>query len=503
MSNAAQAGIRAPLSSDSENPAARLHSRYKPQAEAERYLDALKLSDDMQYFILIEPGLGYLIRTLENRYRTSKIIVLHADSRFRELAAEYPQVPAWYPDSALAVQDFLEGEIPDVQAASVRIIEWRPSLARYGDAYLKLVSETVEFIKRADANHRTTGAFGKRWFKNFFRNIGLVRRALLFRPLDIPIIITGSGPGLEEALPQIANMRETAFILAASSSLLALAEKGIEPDMTISTDGGAWALMHLYSCFRAPPALLSRNDPHCREPFLALALSAALPSQCAVLPFLILNDGSLWQSIILGALNIPQAIIPQRGTVTASALELAMLLSSGNIYLAGMDLAVRDIRTHARPYGFDHLFYGAASRLQPVYSQCFTRSTGISQGGSHAVYAAWFRKQLASWPKRIFSLGGNHTVFEEYLYNGREDNSHGRLAALKDHFKIVALSGEPSARCRKAAGALINALDDSRYAKTLCEELTPLLFPAGGEIPAQNIKEAISGITARYGENNG
>ena len=91
----------------------RLHSRYNPQTEAERYIDALNLSDNIKYFILIEPGLGYLIPALQSRCKGSTIIALHADSRFREQAAEVPAIPAWYPDSAVSVQDFLEKEIPE------------------------------------------------------------------------------------------------------------------------------------------------------------------------------------------------------------------------------------------------------------------------------------------------------------------------------------------------------------------------------------------------------
>ena len=247
---------------------------------------------------------------------------------------------------------------------------------------------------------------------------------------------------------------------------------------------------------------------------LACTLSAAIPSQCSTLPLLPLNDGTVWQSMALHSLGIPSALVPQRGTVTASALELALVLSSGNIFLAGMDLAIPDIRSHARPYGFDHLFFGIASRLRPVYSQLFMRSGDIRAGGSHDVYAAWFKNRIASLPARIFSFGGNHAVLEnglgkvkkeilttEYteLHEGKEDcciktPCNSVYSVVNNHFKVMTLNGYPAERSSHAAESLIAALNDPRYAAALSGELGPLLFPSRGDVTPEEIAEALRGI---------
>jgi hypothetical protein len=455
---------------------ARLHSRYNPQAEAERYIEALGLNSGIEYFILIEPGLGYLIPALKNRFKHSKIIALHAGCDFN--TAQTHNIPAWQPGGSATVMEFLEKEIPDVKAEKLRIIEWRPGLDVYSEAYVKLVSQTVEFIKRIDAGQRTTAAFGRKWVKNFFRNLFLLQKALLYRITDAPVIVVGAGPGLESALPKILEMRDNALVIAASSSFMALENSGIIPDLIISTDGGAWALQHLYPCFRQANNFKG----------FGISLYASLPSQCTNYPFLVLNEGSLWQSIVLKELDIPSVIVPQRGTVTASALELALILSTGNIYLAGMDLSIKDIRTHVRPYGFDHLFSGSSSRFLPVYSQSFVRSCGIRNGGSHEIYASWFKNQLKSWPKRIFSLGGNHSVFENEL-----SITHGNLR-VKDKdicFKAVSVKTDRSA---SRAAALIRSLEDPRFSEKLKAELASLLFPGEEKVSNGKLREAIEDI---------
>ena len=226
---------------------ARLHSRYRPQLEADRYIEALNLSGDNIHYIVIEPGLGYVISSLRALRPESRIVVLHADSAFRETADRCPGVPMWFPDSEKNLQDFLEDTIPE--SASVKVIEWRPSLRVYGGLYLSLVRESAEFIRRLEAGRRTSAAFGRRWVRNFFRNTMLIQKTLRYRTMDMPIVIAGSGPSLEAAIPEIYAARNNVFVLAAASALSALAAGSVIPDMVITTDGGCWALLHLHACY--------------------------------------------------------------------------------------------------------------------------------------------------------------------------------------------------------------------------------------------------------------
>jgi hypothetical protein len=472
------------VTGDSEHIISRLHSRYKPDVEAERYIATLNLPSDINCCVVIEPGLGYLISALQKYHPNCKIIVLHAAADFRGLVTYAREIPAWFPDSGTGVQEFLEAAIPD--AALVRIIEWRPSLNVYGKKCLELVRETTEFIKRINAGRRTSAAFGKRWVRNFFRNLTLINTVMMYRAMDIPVIITGSGPSLESALPKILPVRDDVFVLAASSSLPALAAGGITPDMVISTDGGGWALLHLYACFRS-----GRPQADSGSAVMAITLNAAIPSQCSTIPMLLINDGSLWQNLALHSIGVPSALIPQRGTVTASAIELAMILSSGNIFLAGMDLSVQDIRSHARPYGFDQLFFGTASRFRPVYSQFFSRSNDIKAGGSYDVYANWLKTRIGSW-KRIFSLGGNHAALE---HNVREIPLSGGERA---HFKAMAANKSPAERVHCAVDALTAALRDPQHAAALTGELAPLLFPSVPDVAADDIAQTLRDISSPY-----
>ncbi|MCL2138602.1 MAG: DUF115 domain-containing protein [Treponema sp.] len=457
--------------------AKRLHSRY-PQAEADRYIQSLKINDDTDYCILIEPGLGYLADSLRRFHPNCIALALHADAVFRYANNEC--TPSWYPGCIMNVQEFLDKEIPET--ASVQVIEWKASLNTYGESYLALVRETAEFLKRKEASRRTICAFGRRWVRNFFKNLTLLHRTLMYRTMECPIVITGSGPSLETAIPCILSARENIFLLAASSSLPALAACGIQPDMAISTDGGAWARLHLFECER-----ICKGQ---KALMLAIALTAALPSQCASFPVLPINDGSLWQSIALSTIKMPSVHVPGRGTVSASAIELALALSSGSIYLAGMDLSVKDIQSHARPYGFDWLFFGCSYRLNPMYSQIFKRSNDIRSGGSHAIYAEWFKNNIPLWPKRIFLLGSNHSMLECLLPKKKPE----KKGSCNDCFTQVPAQDDLPKRRIYAVNAILTALEDPRYSASLTAELGLLLFPSGKKIKKTEIAAELRSI---------
>jgi len=435
--------------------------------------------------------MGYLIPVLREKFKDSKIIALHADSSFREQCGYTEKVSALHCAQDSNVQDFLEKEIPDTDTSRIRIIEWRPSLNYYREAYVKLLSQAVEFIKRADAGKRTVSAFGRRWVKNFFRNLGIIEQTLLCKTADIPVIITGSGPGLEKALPAIRETREQTLLIASSSSTMALANGGITPDIVIAADGGAWALRHFYPYFRTGGSSA-----------LAANLCAALPSQCALMPVLIINDGSFWQSIALHELSLPSVMISQKGTVTAAAVELALQLSGGNIYLAGMDLSARDIRTHARPYSFDHLFFEKACRFTPVYSQGFTRSRLLKEGGSLDIYTAWFKNALLSWPKRIFSLTDSSAAFEKARsISGAQSAAH--YANVKKSVCFKTSVSDSRFFPKRAGEALCAALKNREYASGLKKELSAMLFPQEKDAAYSELEKeilAISGRTSRLKE---
>jgi hypothetical protein len=189
--------------------------------------------------------------------------------------------------------------------------------------------------------------------------------------------------------------------------------------------------------------------------------------------------------------------LPQRGTVSASALDLAFCLTRGEIFVTGVDLALDGIRSHARPYGFDWLCEEKERRLNPFYSQTFKRAAGLIAGGSHEIYASWFGRQIELWPRRLFSLGKNNPVFRNLLEG--TPALLGKPPPGTDFFRFSAGAlKKPKNAAGKGAAILRAALGESPYKSALREELVPLLFP-GQNPSAEDIKEAVASFARPQG----
>jgi hypothetical protein len=201
-----------------------------------------------------------------------------------------------------------------------------------------------------------------------------------------------------------------------------------------------------------------------------------------------------------------------------------------------MDLAVRDIRTHARPYGFDFLMRDRATRLSPLYSLAFTRAGELEGGKSHGIYAAWFDEERRSWSGRIFSLGPNHPVFDSRKIPGPEEKGRSPAGgfAAGGPAAAFAFDGSPAGNGRggtrgalppgaafpggilpgaeapaclrqnspadRAAGAaeiLVKALRDPALAAPLMGELAPLLFPGKNGMSREKAATELTAMARR------
>ena len=154
------------------------------------------------------------------------------------------------------------------------------------------------------------------------------------------------------------------------SSCVFLKESGLLPDLVVMTDPGFYSMHHLH--FAPPPCPV------------AMPLSAArgawdLPwGTPQGVPVFLLGQPVIFEKALLDAAGVSAPMIPPRGTVAATAIELALAATSGPVIVAGLDMCSRDLLMHARPSAFDRLLLLQASRLQPHTSLVFHRA---AEGG--------------------------------------------------------------------------------------------------------------------------
>jgi hypothetical protein len=457
-----------------------IHSRYNPMIEAERYINLLNPRGCLEYIILAECGLCYVIEPLRKKFPTAKIISLHLSAFYtgRSYAAADAE---WTPDSPLSLNVFLENEIADIEADKIKIIEWRPAASVYGREYLNLIKNITTFVKRTDANKRTMSAFGRRWLKNIIRNCFLLNGCNVARitKSDSACIIAGSGPDLENAYGAIHNLTKNgALLIAVSSAVNALLHAGFRPDIIVACDGGNWAPLHLFESIRF------FYDGKIPRPVLAFSLSAAIPSQCAAFNLLPISDESLFQSIVGQCFDIPRLSFPQRGTVSASAIDLALHITSGVIYTAGINFSHKDIRAHVKPYAFDAILSNSADRFSPIYTRQFERAGMIIKSGANSIYADWFSGQ--NYPRKIYSITNDNCVF-----NGK----------MKKIVTDIFIFNKKKSVFNPVSGfipTLFAALESSVTKDRLTVELSNLLLDGGESSKYESPLEWLTQITEKY-----
>ena len=455
-----------------------LHSRYDPVSEAQKYISSLNLKPYV-YFILIEPGLGYLAGALKNLFPSSKIISLHCSLFFQKQGSLIcNEELSWDSSNALSLEYFLEELLGYTEASDIKLIEWKPSINIYGQACLDLAARTVECIRRISAGQKTVQNFGRRWLRNALHNLEFNRcdpcaERFEIHPGTSPVLVCAAGPSLEDSFKEITQWKQSSsppLIIAVSSSAFALMHQGIIPDIIITSDGGSWALFHLIECYRQHTGLIFTQQK--LKPFLAAALTSALPSQLKEWPVFFLWDGSLWQKLLLEAANMTDKTtipaFPQRGTVSICALDLAFYASSGPVYVSGMDFLHKDILTHARPYAFEALMECSADRRRPRYSQAFEREETISRCGSLSIYKTWLDSHGNAFPRSFNYLQAGHKAPD--INTNMPDNTF-------PHFTVKNIEKGKTDK-KGLIAALLFALNNPLLKEQLSKELGELLLPS-------------------------
>jgi hypothetical protein len=458
-----------------------IHSRYNPMIEAERYIDSLNSCGCLEYIILAECGLCYVIEPLRKKFPMAKIISLHLSAFYSGKSYAAPDAE-WTPDSPLSLNVFLENEIDDIEADKIKIIEWRPAASVYEHKYLNLIKDITVFVKITDANKRTRTAFGRRWLKNVIRNCFLLNCCIKITRItksDSDCIIAGAGPDLDDAYGAIQDLTKNgALLIAVSSAVNALLHAGFRPDIILACDGGNWAPLHLFDSIRF------FYDKKISYPVLAFSLSAAVPSQCGVFNLLPISDGSLFQSIAGQFFDIPCMSFPQRGTVSASAIDLALHITSGTIYTAGINFSHKDIRTHVKPYAFDAILSNSADRFRPLYTRQFERADMIIKSGANSIYANWFSRQ--NYPRKIYSITNDNRV--------SNDKAKNIMADIFTFDKKKAVFNPVTSFISSLFAALESPVTKNR----LTAELSNMLLNGGESSKYESLRDELLRISEKY-----
>ncbi len=395
----------------------RIHSAFNPEKEAQRFLDTqLKEIRQRAAVVIIGAGLGYLDRELKKKRPDSTIIAIHLDnglyhSRIQNSACSNP-VRRWFPESEKDIESFLFEALSETSIGGLRILEWPASVKARPRAAEQAGKALSTVIHRYSGNISTTAAFGRIWVKNTLRNYMDLQMVVVPGEVSEPVVLAAAGPSLESTVDILKKYREYFQLWALPSSLPALMDAGIEPQLIITTDPGYWSRLH--------SRYFSGNIP------LAMPLTAA-PRQNTDSPILLISQNTPGENYLLKNSQWPRLHLASMGTVAATAIELWKSISTGPLIITGLDLCWYDLRSHARPHSFDGWLASLSGRNNPVNNILWERAeklaperSGIYRSGpSLKTYTDWFRQNLP--PGRVFRLTPDNSKNSPVLIPGTPD----------------------------------------------------------------------------------
>jgi hypothetical protein len=366
-----------------------IHSPYDPVKEARRFIRQSLRAQYPSLIILLGAGLGYLYAELRRALPSARIVLVFYHEALPG-AFRHPLPPGsyWHPGAGQSLLGFLRCQVHELEAEGLLTLEWPPSARIFARRSMKANQAIHQLIREIRGTLVTTSALGRLWLKNsLFNFIGIdeVFPAAWGRSGRAPVVIAASGPTLQEGIDFLALHRRKIELWALPSSLLFLLSRGLRPDTVILTDPGYYAFSHL-QCAKA------------QQIHLTMPLTAARGSWRIDARVSLLNQDTPFERLLLERAGYPAPAVPAQGTVSATALLLALRLRSAPVIFVGLDFCYRDIFSHARPNNFENWLMPGSGRLEPFHHRLFAlaaeRAPKKAEGGrgnlALETYAGWF-----------------------------------------------------------------------------------------------------------------
>lgn len=362
-----------------------LHSRYNPQAEASRFVDALSVLYPPDYIVITEPGESYLARYLRQRFPHAVLIaVRYTDSLFVSTDGLWDYV---YRAASGSLKRFLLNTIPDEFFANTLFLSWKPADNQWPSVAEFIRSEINEAVHIFKSVMYTRTAFGSLWFKNLITNLALAENPSTCVFSNTDFFFLASGFSAEKLMPFLHSKK--APVLCAGSAYQAALYHSVELSACITTDGSFWAGKHILQ--------LEKHVP------LLFPLEAGIPRPLLHKnPCVLLSYGSELESYFFASLHLPYIFAKRNGTVSGTAIELLLEQTQKNIYAFGLDLSCGKSFSHARPHSGLNLVQNTSLKIRSLETvlrgQCFASKNLLT-------YASWFASLPAKKSGRLFRVG--------------------------------------------------------------------------------------------------
>lgn len=223
------------------------------------------------------------------------------------------------------------------RSAVLRLSGGASSFAEEGSAAAAILQAEFAAYWRSKA---ALLGMGRLWARNIFRNLAALPDMELasFPRIGKPAVVCGAGPSLEDSFRLIADLREGIHLVACDTSLPALLDAGLEPDLVVCLEGQAYNLADFTPAGARRLSIAADLSSHPATFRIAPGLRHLTAVEIAPSPFL----------RRIAALDLPLLPCPPLGSVGVHAVHLVRRLSEAPVLLTGLDFSFETGKTHGR-----------------------------------------------------------------------------------------------------------------------------------------------------------
>ena len=368
-----------------------LHSSYNPSREAQRFVDTRQYDFIPAAIIVTEPCLSYCASFFRQKFPKSLLICIRYVHDFYKY--DYLWDKVFYLDKEKSLSESLFNYLGEEKLLKTLFLSWTPGEKPFYNEYLICWNEIKKSVQKSQSVLVTRSYFAKRWLKNIIKFCRTVNKTTTPLVTDKPVIVCASGRSLESSISCIKKYRQHFYLLCVSSAISVLSDNAITPDLYLSTDGGYWAKVHL-----------SHHIENNTQVPIALSPESAVYSHIldshTIVP-IFYGDGLSQDFYEL----FPDKMNAYRnGTVSGTALQLALELTSNKVYLCGLDLSSNKGYPHSQPNEIEVFSCTRDDRLHTLETRI---TPSVFHSASLNIYLDWFNN-LDNKEGRIRRLSQNY-----------------------------------------------------------------------------------------------
>lgn len=331
-------------------------SRYNPEKEADNLIS--NLNESYSFFVVFGIASGILITRLSQKYPQSKIIGIESCKSDIDFLQNNNLIDNLISNKNIILTDIEQLEqnlitnyVPALYG-DLKIIEQRGWVQENSNLICKINGILNHTMGIISADYSVQCHFGKLWQSNILNNLRNIRKNEYIVPMgDInnkTALIVAAGPSLDENINIIKEQHKKLFIITTDTAYSILIQNNIIPDIVVSIDGqfishshfnkiipsNTLFMLDLCSCYTIGNYLNSHN-------FNTIYFISGHPLSSLI--NYSINDS--FTTLYSGA-----------GTVTITALDLALKLGFSQIKILGADFSYFNGKSYSRGTYFDTIF---------------------------------------------------------------------------------------------------------------------------------------------------